>query len=273
MTIVPMTAPRRASPPGAVERALAAAIRDASRTGDLLDELEPRPAVAAVAGRRRPGHRRLGRPPAHRDVPGRGVRSGVHLRRPVARDDSQAPPAGAARRGPRELCAAAGAAAHRGPAAAALARLLPPDVGIALNPGTGPSVPVYPEASPTWPVGRTWPARPDQRRAAPGPARRPARRHPLGPAAVPAASQAAAAWLSVRVRRRGPGHLGHARRPGRRRGPGRGDSRARAGRARPRRRIRVPDRRHVPRRGRARSGRRMGSARAVAVLPPRRPPV
>jgi SseB protein N-terminal domain len=82
--------------------------------------------------------------------------------------------------------------------AAALARLLPGDVGIALNPGAGESVPVYPEgvrylAS----AGDAGP----RRRVSVGPP--PARPDGLlggirsGLSGVPAARHAAAAWLSV----------------------------------------------------------------------------
>ena len=81
---------------------------------------------------------------------------------------------------------------------AALARLLPADVGIALNPGAGESVPVYPEGVSYLASAHA----PDQRgRISVGPL--PVQPDGLldgiraGLAAVAAASQAAAAWLAV----------------------------------------------------------------------------
>jgi type III secretion system (T3SS) SseB-like protein len=82
--------------------------------------------------------------------------------------------------------------------AAALARLLPPDVGIALNPGAGPSIPVHPDGVAYLAMA-----------AGPGPRGRisvgppPVRPVDLldgirsGLAAVPSAARASAAWLSV----------------------------------------------------------------------------
>ena len=117
--------------------------------------------------------------------------------------------------------------------AAELARLLPSGMGIALNPGAEASVPIYPEG-----VGDLAAACGSRRRR-PGPggpaAGRPghaagrdprhAGRHTRGPAGLPG--------LAVGTRRRrGPGHLGHAARPGFRSHAPPGHQRARAGRQR-----------------------------------------
>jgi hypothetical protein len=177
--------------PGAVERALAAAIRDAVRIGELLDTLrlarlwlplagdgiaavhgdavtlptvtylgcEFIPAyisaelLAELAGHDRPGHDRPGRQPA-----------------PVP---------------------------HIAVNASDLARLLPPDVGIALNVGAAESVPVYPQGVAYLAADEPT----DARRITVGPL--PAEPVELlaliqaGLAGVPQALSASAGWLSV----------------------------------------------------------------------------
>jgi hypothetical protein len=181
----------------AMERALAAAASDASRIGDLLDKLshsrlwlplpdDGQPVTEGTAVRLptvkylgtefvpafTSAARMRGRIPSPRVPPPAGPVPGVHAPPPV-------PP-------------------HIVVPAAALARLLPADVGIALNPSAGESVPVYPE-------GVAYLASagdPDAHgRISVGPL--PVQPEGLlgairsGLARVPAASQAAAAWLAV----------------------------------------------------------------------------
>jgi hypothetical protein len=181
----------------AMERALAAAAGDAGRIGDLLDELsrgrlwlplpdDGQPVTEGTAVRLptvkylgtdfvpafTSAARLHGRIPGPRVPPQSGPVPGVHALPPVR--------------------------PHIVVPAAALARLLPADVGIALNPSAGESVPVYPEgvaylASAGGPAGRS--------RVSVGPL--PVQPENLlgairsGLAGVPAASQAAAAWLAV----------------------------------------------------------------------------
>ncbi len=166
----------------AVERAFAASIRDVSRVGDLLDALS---------------QGRLWLP-----VPADGpVTDGSAVNLPtVTYLGSEFVPAFTSA---GRLLAAAGDPAlgpppHMVVRAADLARLLPPTLGIALNPGAGESVPVYPEG-----VAYLASVRvehdPGQIRVGPVPA------EPLallasighGVALVHAVRQAAAAWLSV----------------------------------------------------------------------------
>jgi hypothetical protein len=187
----------------AMERALAEAARDSSKLGDLLDELsrgrlwlplpeDGRPVTDGTAVRL-PTVKYLGA----EFVP--GFTSAARLRGTVPRP-----------RAPRPAGPAAGMAGASGVHAlppvkphivvpvAALARLLPADVGIALNPSAGESVPVYPEgvaylasAADPEPRGRIrvgpLPVQPD---VLLGGIR-------SGLAGVPAASRAAAAWLAV----------------------------------------------------------------------------
>jgi SseB protein N-terminal domain len=180
----------------AMERALAAAASDAARIGNLLDELshsrlwlplpdDGRPVTEGTAVRLptvkylgtefvpafTSAARLRGRVPGPRLPPPTGPVPGVYAPPPV-------PP-------------------HIVVPAAALARLLPADVGIALNPSAGESVPVYPEG-----VAYLAAANPDARgRISVGPL--PVHPEDLlgairsGLAGVPAASQAAAAWLAV----------------------------------------------------------------------------
>jgi hypothetical protein len=128
--------------PEAVERALAAAISDSSRIGDLLDELscgrlwlplpdDGRPVTDGSAVNL-PTVTYLG----SEFVP--AFTSAARLRASVPRPRTADAPVPRAGR-PVAL------APHIVVPAAALARRLPPDVGIALNPGAGESVPIYPE--------------------------------------------------------------------------------------------------------------------------------
>jgi hypothetical protein len=186
--------PAPASPPGdVVERALDAAVADPARVGDLLDEL------------------RLARlwVPLPDDGPAITDGSAVNLPTVTYLGSEFVPAFTSARMltGAATAAAATGAAAED-PAAppvphmvvrtADLARLLPPTLGIALNPGAGASVPVYPEgvaylaaAPDAGPGGRitvgALPTQPDALLAA----------IRAGLVQIPAASDAAAAWLSV----------------------------------------------------------------------------
>lgn len=179
----------------AVERALAAAIRDSSLIGDLLDELS---------------RGRLWLP-----LPddGRPVTDGSAVTLPTVTylGSSFVPAFTSAVRlygsVPRPRTPGARGPAAGGPAlvtphivvpAAALARRLPPDVGIALNPGAGESVPVYPEGVAYLAAAQH--ADPGHRiRVGPLPVQPEALLAAIraGLLRVPDAAQAAAAWLSV----------------------------------------------------------------------------
>jgi SseB protein N-terminal domain len=175
-----------------MERALAAAVRDAGRIGDLLDELS---------------RGRLWLP-----LPddGRPVTDGSAVNLPtltyLGTSFVPAFTSAARLRGsvPRPVTPAGGGVYVPAPVkphvvvpASALARLLPADVGIALNPGAGESVPVYPEGVRYLASGGADP----RRRVSVGPL--PVRPESLldgicsGLAGVPAVRDAAAAWLSV----------------------------------------------------------------------------
>jgi len=129
--------PADLAPESAVERALAAAIEDASRIGDLLDVLR---------------HARLWLP-----LPGGGSAAikGTAVTLPtVCYLGSEFVPAYSSAQLLRQLAGPADTAEAADPAetlphavvrAADLARLLPPSVGIALNAGASESVPVYPQ--------------------------------------------------------------------------------------------------------------------------------
>jgi hypothetical protein len=131
--------PGRGADASAVERALAAAVLDAGRLGDLLDTLSrgrlwvPLPddgqPVTDGSAVTLPTVTYLGRDfiPAYT--------SADRLRRSVP---APAPAAGTAARGAPVI-------PHVVVPAAELARRLPDSLGIALNPGAGESVPVYPE--------------------------------------------------------------------------------------------------------------------------------
>jgi SseB protein N-terminal domain len=128
----------------ALEHALAAAAVDASRIGDLLDELSrarlwlplPDDGAPTVAGTsvRLPTVQHLGAD----FVP--AFTSAARLRGmvPRPRSPTSAAPGPGFQAPPRVT-------PHIVVPAAVLARLLPEDVGIALNPSTGDSVAVYPE--------------------------------------------------------------------------------------------------------------------------------
>jgi hypothetical protein len=180
----------------AMERALAEAARDPSKIGDLLDELSrgrlwlPLPEdgqpVTDGTAVRLPTLKYLGA----EFVP--AFTSAARLRGTVPRPMVPRPSAPAGVHAPPPV------KPHIVVPVAALARLLPADVGIALNPSAGESVPVYPE-------GVAYLA------SAPNP--EPRGRISVGPlpiqpddllggirsglAGLPAVSRAAAAWLAV----------------------------------------------------------------------------
>ena len=182
----------------AVERALAAAADDATRIGDLLDELsrgrlwlqlpDDGHPVTDGSAVRLPTLRYLGA----EFVP--AFTSAARLRGTVPRPRPPAAGPGPGAGGPPPV------RPHIVVPAAALARLLPPDLGMALNPGAGPSIPVYPQGVAylaTASAGGTRrrvhvgtpPVRPDDLLAGIG----------SGLAGVPAAAAASAAWLSVEL--------------------------------------------------------------------------
>jgi SseB protein N-terminal domain len=176
---------------GVIEQALAAAIRDAGRIGDLLDELS------------------RGRLWLPLPEDGRPVTDGSAVNLPTLTylGTSFVPAFTSAERMrevPRPRTPVPGVympapvKPHIVVPAAALARLLPADVGIALNPGAGESVPIYPE-------GVRYLASPGEaelrRRVSVGPPPVPPegliRGIGSGLAGVPAVRDAAVAWLSV----------------------------------------------------------------------------
>src|SRR5262249_27690615 len=132
--------PADIAPESTVERALAAAVEDAGRIGDLLDVLRrarlwlplPGGGSAAIKGTAvaLPTVCYLGSEfvPAY---------SSAQLLRQLAGPASTA--------GPAEPAVPAETVPHVVVRAADLARLLPPSVGIALNAGASESVPVYPQ--------------------------------------------------------------------------------------------------------------------------------
>jgi SseB protein N-terminal domain len=179
----------------AMERALAAAISDPDRIGDLLDELsrgrlwlplpDDRGPVTYGSAVRLPTVTYQGAA----FVPAFTSAARWHATIPRPR-----PPALRGLR--REVFRPV--RPHIVVPAAALARLLPPDVGIALNPGAGPSIAVYPDAV----AGLAGAAGPGPRgriRVGPPPVRPDELLDGIrsGLTAVPAASRACAAWLSV----------------------------------------------------------------------------
>jgi hypothetical protein len=188
----------------AMERALAEAVRDSSKLGELLDELSrgrlwlPLPEdgqpVTDGTAVRLPTLKYLGA----EFVP--GFTSAARLRGTVPRPRAPLPPGPGIAGAPRAsgVYALPPIKPHIVVPVAALARLLPADLGIALNPGAGESVPVYP-------AGVSYLASahaPDARgRISVGPL--PVQPDGLldgirsGLAAVAVASQAAAAWLAV----------------------------------------------------------------------------
>jgi SseB protein N-terminal domain len=185
----------------AMERALAEAARDPSKLGDLLDELSrgrlwlPLPddgqPVTDGTAVRLPTVTYLGA----EFVP--GFTSAARLRGTVPRPRTPLPRSPAAG-GVPGVHALPPIKPHIVVPVAALARLLPADIGIALNPGAGESVPVYPEGVAYL---ASVPAPEPHGRVSVGPL--PVQPDGLldgirsGLAGVPAASQAAAAWLAV----------------------------------------------------------------------------
>jgi len=181
----------------AVERALAAAISDPSRLGDLLDELSRGRLWLPLPGDRGPATDGSAvRLPTVTHLGAVFVPAFTSAARWHATIPRPRPPA------PRgtgaQFYAPPPVRPHIVVPAAALARLLPPDVGIALNPGGGPSIPVYPQgvaylatAAGPGPRARVSvgppPVRPDDLLDGIG----------SGLAAVPAAARACAAWLTV----------------------------------------------------------------------------
>ncbi|HXW45134.1 MAG TPA: SseB family protein [Streptosporangiaceae bacterium] len=181
--------PARVQPGDAVERALSAAISDASRIGDLLDTLRtarlwlplPDDGAPATDGTavRLPTVCYLGSDfvPAY---------TSADLLARLAGQDSPARPG-----------RAAAAIPHIVVRAADLARLMPPDVGIAINAGASQSVPVYPQGVSY--LAADEPA--NERRVSVGPL--PAQPEALlagiaaGLSQIPQASQGRAGWLSV----------------------------------------------------------------------------
>ncbi len=181
----------------AMERALAEAARDSSKLGDLLDELSrgrlwlplPQDGQPVTDGTavRLPTLKYLGA----EFIP--AFTSAARLRGTVPRPRAPLPSAPVP-----GVHALPPVTPHIVVPVAALARLLPADVGIALNPGAGQSVPVYPEGVAYL---ASVPGRDPHGRISVGPL-------PIEPddllggirsglAGVPAASQAAAAWLAV----------------------------------------------------------------------------
>jgi hypothetical protein len=180
----------------AVERAYDAAVRDSARLGDLLDALARGrlwlPLARPVAGRPPAGDSSVQLPTVRYlgavFVP--GYTSSARL----ARTLSDPAPAGRATVVPHAVVPAA----H-------LARLLPPGLGIALNPGDSQSVPVYPPGVAHLAAEH---ATVDGRRVSVGPLAMPLPRGLLaslrtGLGSVRAVNNAAAAWLAVQHRGEG----------------------------------------------------------------------
>jgi SseB protein N-terminal domain len=182
--------------PNAVERALAAAIQDATRIADLLDALRSA---------------RLWLPLPDAGPPGGPVSGAGAVTLPTViylgcefipaytsaglLADLAGPEHGG--RSGSDQAGPGGPLPHIVVPAADLARLLPPDVGIALNVGASESVPVYPQGVAYLAADEPT----DTRRISVGPL--PVRPELLlaeirsGLTAIPQASQASAGWLSV----------------------------------------------------------------------------
>jgi hypothetical protein len=228
-TTVPAPAARPGSQPGepdAVERALAAAIQDATRIADLLDTLRSaRLWLPLPADRRRHGAVGAGAVtlptvvylgcefiPAYTSaelLTGLARPAGLAGLEPPGPEPAGLEPAGPEPAGPepaglpgpdrdRQLPGHDGALVpHIVVRAVDLARLMPADVGIALNVGASQSVPVYPQGVAF--LAADEPA--DARRVTVGPL--PVQPEQLlaairaGLALVPQARRASAGWLSV----------------------------------------------------------------------------
>jgi hypothetical protein len=128
----------------ALENALAAAIGDPGRIGDLLDQLSRGRLWLPLPDDRRPvtdgSAVRLPTVTHEGAVFVPAFTSAARWHATVPRPRPPAP------RDPSREAYPPTVRPHIVVGAAALARLLPPDVGIALNPGAGPSIPVYPDA-------------------------------------------------------------------------------------------------------------------------------
>jgi hypothetical protein len=184
--LVSVTAVEQTAPDGAVERALASAIRDAGRIGDLLDVLRtarlwlplPDDGTPVITGTAvaLPTVSYLGCEfvPAY---------SSAELLRDLARPGEAEPDS---------------VVPHVVVRASDLARLLPPSIGIALNPGASESVPVYPQGV-TYLAAENSGTDKDRISVGPLPVRPDALLAGLcaGFARLPAVREASAAWLSV----------------------------------------------------------------------------
>jgi SseB protein N-terminal domain len=191
--------PGDTQPGDAVERALSAAISDATRIGDLLDTLRaaqlwlplPDDGAPAIDGTavRLPTVCYLGNDfvPAY---------TSADLLARLA-DYGPSHHGHSSQGGPSRTARPAGDIPHIVVRAADLARLMPPGVGIAINAGALQSVPVYPQGVSY--LAADEPA--DQRRVSIGPLPRQPEALLSGIRAglllVPQASQARAGWLSV----------------------------------------------------------------------------
>jgi len=180
----------------AMERALAAAISDPDRMGDLLDELsrgrlwlplpDDRGPVTYGSAVRLPTvtHQGAAFVPA--------FTSAARWHATIPRPRPPVP------RGPRRDVFPP-VRPHIVVPAAALARLLPPGVGIALNPGAGPSIALYPDAVGYLAAAAAGPAPRGRISVGPPPAPPDELLDVIrsGLTAVPQAARACAAWLSV----------------------------------------------------------------------------
>lgn len=200
--------------PNAVEPALAAAIQDPTRIADLLDALRsarlwlPLPGPGAPGG---PARTRTGAPvgsPGAVTLPTvvylgcdfiPAYTSAELLTELAGRDHTghAGPDLADPGRSGRRTVLPGGCVPHIVVRAADLARLMPPDVGIALNVGATESVPVYPQGVAYLAADEPT----DARRVNVGPL--PVQPEQLlaairtGLASVPQASRASAGWLSV----------------------------------------------------------------------------
>ncbi len=178
---------------GAVERALAAAVADQSMVGDLLDELRLGRLWVPLPDDTQPvtdGSAVILPTVTYLGCEFIPAFTSAHWLQQARGEPRPAPPAA----GPHA------AVPHVVVRTADLARLMPPALGIALNPGAGASVPVYPEGV-AYLASAVVPAANSSDRITVGPP--PLRPDALlggiraGLSRVPAARDAAAAWLSV----------------------------------------------------------------------------
>jgi hypothetical protein len=181
----------------AVERALAAAISDPGRTAGLLDALSRGRLWLPLPDDRRPVTEgsavRLPTVTHQGAVFVPAFTSAARWHATIPRPRPPVP------RGPaRDSFAAPPVRPHIVVSAAALARLLPPGVGIALNPGAGPSIPVSPDGVAYLAMAAV-PGPRDRISVGPPPVRPDDLLDGIGSGltAVPSAARACAAWLSV----------------------------------------------------------------------------